>query len=110
MFNLVYQHLQRFAVNRFDDLGLGVVLLQHPFKDLLLLHHVAGVDRAELVAIEHQGGQRFEIVLLVDVFVGRLDEIDVLLLALVVDVFQLGNDLLGLLVIVMICEGVDVIR
>lgn len=54
MFNLVDEHLERLTVNRFNHFGLGLVLLQHPLEDLLLVHQIPGVDGAELVTVEHQ--------------------------------------------------------
>lgn len=102
MFNLVDEHLERLAVNRLDHFGLGLVLLQHPLEDLLLVHQIPGVDGTELVTVEHQRRQVLQIVLVLNVVVRSLDEINVLLFALVIDVLQLSDDLERLLVLIVI--------
>lgn len=94
MFDIIDQNLQRFAINRLDDIRIGLIQVQHPFQDLVLLHQIAGVDGAEFVPIESQCRQLGQIVFLVDAFVGRFDEVNALLFALVVDVLQFVEDFL----------------
>lgn len=98
MFNVVDQHLQCFAVDRLNNVRTGLVQLQYPLENFLLLHQIAGVDGAEFVTIKRQCWQRLQVVLLVNAFVGCLHKVNVLLLALIVDVLQLVEDLLCLFV------------
>lgn len=104
MLDVVDENLQCFAVDGLDDVRVRFVQLQDPLQDLVLVHEVAVVDGAELVAVERERWQIGQIVFLVDAIVGSFDEVDALLLAFVVDVFKFIQDLLRLLVALAVCN------
>lgn len=103
MLDVVNQNLKRATVDRLNNIGRRFNEIQHPLKDFILIHQIAGVNRAELVAVKGQRGQRRQVVFLFDSIVARLHKVDVFLLALVVDVLQLVEDLLWLFVTLRVC-------
>lgn len=102
--DVVDEHLQRFPVDALDDVRRGRSQLEDPLQDLFFVHHITCVDLSELVSVEGQGWQPRQVVLLLDTLVGDLHEVDLLLLALVVDVLELLKDLLALLVAFLVCK------
>lgn len=98
MLNIVDQHLQRLPVHGLNLIMTGIVQVQHPHQDILLLHQISRVHSAELVPVESQGRQHRQIVFLLDSIVRCLDKVNILLLALIINVLQLVDNLLALLV------------
>lgn len=104
VFGVVDKHLQRFSINALDNVWCGRSKLEDPFQDLFLVHHITRVDLPELVSIEGQRRQSWQIVFLFDTLVGDLHEVDILFFALVVDVLEFLKDLLALLVTFFVCK------
>lgn len=104
MLDIIDKHLQCFSVDALDNIRLRCAEIKHPIQDLFLVHHVTRVDLPELVPVKRQRWQPRKIVLLLDTFVGDLDEVDVLLLALVVNVLEFLEDLLALLIALLVCK------
>lgn len=98
MVDVVDQDLKCAAIDRLNHVRGGVDEVQNPFKDFLLIHEIASVDCAELVTVESQSGQSWQVVLLLNAIIAGLDKVNVFLLALVVDVLELVQNLLRLLV------------
>lgn len=78
------------------------LLFLDPLQDILLLHQVALVDRGNALLKVHQLGDLLDAVLLGLFRVVDLHEQDAQLIALVVNVLELGQDLLGLFVVVVV--------
>lgn len=89
MIDVVNQHLECTTVDTFNHIWSWVNQAQDPFQNLILIHQITIVDSAEFVAIECQSWQRWQIVFFFDTFIARLNKVDVLLFAFVVDVFEL---------------------
>lgn len=104
MLNIIDEHLQRLPVDALDNIRRGCAKLEHPLQDLFLVHHVTRIDLPELVSVERQCRQSRKIVFLLDSFVRYFYEIDLLLLALVVDILELLQNLLAFLVTFFVCK------
>lgn len=104
MLHVIDQNLQRLSVHRLNLIVARLVQVQHPCKDVVLLHQITSVDGTELVPVERQSRQRREVVFLFNAVIGSLDKVNFLLLALIIDVLQFIDDLLALFVSFAVCK------
>ncbi len=95
---VLQKHLQHVPVHEVDDVvGRRRVLgRQEPLQDLLFLVQVALVDLRELFPEVDERGQGGDLVLRGQLLVGDFDEVYPGVVALVVDVLELGEDPLRL--------------
>lgn len=89
-------------VGDFRDFGV-LLLVDQPAEEFLLLHQVTLVDVWNSTLEEDHGWELLDTPLAGFVVVVDLHEGNVVLVALVVDVFELSEDLLGLLGVFVVC-------
>ena len=104
MFLLFDQLVQHLLGDVFDVIFLEQV--RQPLENFLFRRQVTGVDDGDAFTEEDQSGQFLDAVLLsLDQTVDP-DELDVLLVAFVVDVLQFGQDLDVVQVVLVICKSI----
>ena len=96
------EFIEHFIGDVLDHVGSG--LLDQPGEDHLLVQEVAVVETGDLVLEINQCGNDVDAVLSGHAVVVDLDEADRLAVADFVDLLQLGQDLMRLVVVVVICQ------